>query len=63
MGFNLVWGLVVRHKGSLDDVSGLSVFDLTGGSDLLTSHSFRSRICALVLEGWWHSYGCGKLGL
>ena len=24
---------------------------------------FRSCICALIFEGWWPSYGCGKLGL
>ena len=26
-------------------------------------HRFRSCICALILEGWLRSYGCGKLGL
>ena len=31
-------------------------------ADLLTSHRFRSCICALILEGWWRSYGCGKPG-
>ena len=41
---------------------GFSVFDHLWWADLLTSHHFRSCICAVILEGWWRSYGCGKPG-